>query len=65
MKKELKAVIQPFIDSHGLILKHTKAHYRVSHPMTRQSVTVSVSPSDGRALANIRGDLRRLVGEKP
>lgn len=61
MSKELQEVLAPFVQQYGLAVKATKRHWKVCNCATGKSTTISQTPSDHRALANIRSDLRRLV----
>lgn len=59
--KDVQAVLQPFVDRYGLTVKKTKTHVKITYPATGRKVSVSLTPSDHRALLNIRRDLRHLV----
>lgn len=54
-------MLKPLIKQHGLILVRMKRHYRLQHPDRQNSVTISESASDYRAIANIRRDVIRLI----
>lgn len=59
MNKTLQDLLSPFVQKHGLTVKRGKRHWKVTHP-SGHSTTVSITPSDRRAFANIRRDLRHL-----
>lgn len=62
MRRQVNAIIKTLERDHGCVAKMTKgSHWRV----TREGfppVTISHSPSDPRAVDNIKADVRRYLG---
>lgn len=57
------AQIRRKLEKLGCTLSRTKAgHWKVRHPSSTATYTMSGTPSDIRTLANLRADLRRIFG---
>jgi hypothetical protein len=62
LKRDVETIVDKLCADHGCSAKLTKnGHWRVRRP-GHQPVTMSRTPSDQRALANIRSDVRRYLG---
>ena len=64
MNKTLRTLLDEFVEQYGLTVVRGKRHWKVKHPSGRMT-TISESPSDCRALNNIRRDLRHLCQGEP
>lgn len=58
MSREIKTIINDLV-SKGWSIKKGTAHYRAYH-QKGGIVTISATPSDGRAIKNILADVKRL-----
>lgn len=62
LTSDVTRLVKSLETDHGCqVRKRGNGHWHVSVPGQR-SITVSHSPSDQRALRNIRGDVRRYLG---
>lgn len=62
MKRDVESIVDRLSQDYGCTVRVTKAgHWRVTRP-GYQSVTMARTPSDKRALANMKGDIRRYLG---
>lgn len=59
--REVARLIDRVCSDFGCTATRAKGHWKVTRPGMKTSVTVSHSPSDGRALRNIRADFRRYL----
>jgi hypothetical protein len=57
MNKDTQQLLKNFPD---LYVTRTRRHYRIVNPKTGDFVVASCTPSDRRAVHNLRSDLRRL-----
>lgn len=68
MSRGLRSAVNELLaaaQAHGCIVKQArKGHWQVRRSGYPAMVTVSCSPSDQKAIQNIRGDLRRYLGVK-
>lgn len=62
LKSDVRSLVSMLVKDHGCEKGTTsKGHIRLSRPGYRP-ITVSHSPSDPRAMQNIKSDVRRYLG---
>lgn len=63
MGQEINKLVKRLERDFGCTVTSTGSHHKVTRPGCEKSVTVSRTPNGGnRALANIKGDLKRYLG---
>lgn len=61
-RKEVNAIVTRLVSEHGCTARKTgDKHWRITRP-GHAVITMSATPSDPRALRNIRADIRRYLG---
>lgn len=62
LKRDVQSIVDQLCRDHGCEAKLTTGgHWRVKRP-GHQPITMSRTPSDQRAMKNIRGDVRKYLG---
>lgn len=62
LRRDVETIVRRLVAEHGCEAKLTRGgHWRVSRP-GRQSITIARTPSDQRAIRNVRQDVRRYLG---
>lgn len=63
INKDVKAIVARLERDYGCTVRTGSfGHYIVTRPGYPRLINISRSPSDGRALKNIRADVRRYLG---
>lgn len=62
LRRDVESIVDRLTTTYGCHVKLSKnGHWRVSRP-GHQSISLSRTPSDQRALANIKSDVKRYLG---
>ena len=63
LRRDVRRLLNTLEQSHGCTVTETGAkHWRVTRPGAARPITVSRTPSDQRAMRNIRSEIRRYLG---
>ncbi len=61
--KNIDSLVRELL-SEGWVANKKKSHWQLYPPDSNKVQTVPLSPSDGRAYLNFRGDVKRIKGGK-
>jgi hypothetical protein len=58
--KNIDSLVRELVDSGWTPIKK-KRHWQITPPNSNQAQTIPLTPSDGRAFLNFRGDIKRRM----